>query len=258
MPMIFVARVRRGVSMSLATPKSVSSAGCAPPGPRGPCMSRRMFSGLTSRCTTPAACAAASASATSAVIATAASGASRCSRSRRVRRSVPRTRSMTRARSLPSTTRSRTETMWGWSRPSSAVRSWTNRPTSSWSDARSSRSSLTATGPSGPSPSHTVPALPRPRTWCAVYRLPIFRAKAAPLAPTVRVLSPKLRVAGAGLHPGDGNHPVGVDKSPRSESRRKTFRTSGGPARKPGSDARLESPARRPGSEANSASGVAV
>ena len=27
---------------------------------------------------------------------------------------------------------------------------------------------------------HTVPALPRPRIWLAVYRLPIFRAKAAP------------------------------------------------------------------------------
>ncbi|GGJ18513.1 hypothetical protein GCM10010121_031850 [Streptomyces brasiliensis] len=37
-----------------------------------------------------------------------------------------------------------------------------------------------ATGPSGPSPSHTVPALPRPRIWFAVYRLPIFRAKTAP------------------------------------------------------------------------------
>lgn len=35
-------------------------------------------------------------------------------------------------------------------------------------------------GPSGPSPSHTVPALPRPRIWWAVYRLPIFRAKTAP------------------------------------------------------------------------------
>ena len=41
----------------------------------------------------------------------------------------------------------------------------TNRSTRSWSEARSSRSSLTATGPSGPSPSHTVPALPRPRIW---------------------------------------------------------------------------------------------
>ena len=108
--MIFVARVRRGVSISLATPKSVSRAGCEPPGPSGPCMSSRMFSGLTSRWTTPAACAAARPSATSATIATAASGASRRSRSRRVRRSVPRTRSMTSARSLPSTTRSRTAT----------------------------------------------------------------------------------------------------------------------------------------------------
>lgn len=51
-----------------------------------------------------------------------------------------------------------------------------------WSDARSSRSSLMATGPSGPSPSHTVPALPRPSIWWAVYRLPIFRAKTAPSA----------------------------------------------------------------------------
>ncbi len=179
--MILVARLRRGTSMSLATPKSVSSAGWELPGPSGPSMSSRTFSGLTSRCTTPAACAAASASATSATTATAASGASRRSRSRRVRRSVPRTRSMTRARLLPSTTRSRTETIRGCSRPSSAVRSPTKRPTSSSSEDRSSRRSLIATGPSGPSPSHTVPALPRPRIWWAVYRLPIFRAKRAPV-----------------------------------------------------------------------------
>ncbi|CAM5687250.1 hypothetical protein STENM327S_02030 [Streptomyces tendae] len=72
------------------------------------------------------------------------------------------------------------ETTCGCSSPSRAVRSCTKRETSSWSDARSSRSSLIATGPSGPSPSHTVPALPRPRIWWAVYRLPIFRAKTAP------------------------------------------------------------------------------
>ena len=35
--MILVALVRRGESISLATPKSVSSAGWAPPGPSGPC-----------------------------------------------------------------------------------------------------------------------------------------------------------------------------------------------------------------------------
>ncbi len=80
---------------------------------RGPSMSSRMFSGLTSRWTIWALCAAASPSATSAMIATAALGARRRSRSRRVRRSVPRTSVMTRARSLPSTTRSRTATTCG-------------------------------------------------------------------------------------------------------------------------------------------------
>src|SRR6478752_7975499 len=221
--MILVALVRRGVSMSLATPKSVSSAGCDPPGPSGPSMSSRMFSGLTSRWTTPARWAAARPSATSATIAAAASGARRRSRSSRVRRSVPRTRSMTRARSLPSTTRSRTATTCGWSSPSSAVRSWTNRPTSSWSDARSSRSSLMATGPSGPSPSHTVPALPRPRIWWAVYRLPIFRAKTAPSAAGVDPPGRQSYAANGGSRARDGANlhfcgrigPAEVDKETR-------------------------------------------
>lgn len=72
--MIRVARVRRGESTSRAMPKSVRSAGGAPPGPGGAAESSRTFSGLTSRWTTPAAWAAASPSATSAVMETAASG----------------------------------------------------------------------------------------------------------------------------------------------------------------------------------------
>ncbi len=163
--MIRVARVRRGASTRRATPKSVSLARGAPPGPGAAARSSRTFSGLTSRWTIPAACAAARPSATSAMIEAAVCGGSAPSRSSRERRSVPWTSSITRARSLPSTTMSRTPTTRGWSRLVSAVRSWTKRPTSTWSAARSSRSSLTATGPSGPSPSQTVPAEPRPITW---------------------------------------------------------------------------------------------
>ncbi len=156
-------------------PKSVSLARIWPYA-----VSSRMFSGLTSRWMTPSACAAERPSATSAQIAAASAGLRTRSLSRRVRRSGPLTRSMTSARSTPSTTRSWMPTMPGWSRLTSAVRSCTNRATNTSSEARSSRRSLMATGPSGPSPAQTVPLAPRPSTFRATYRLPILRANAAP------------------------------------------------------------------------------
>ena len=88
-PMIRVALVRRGASTSRAMPKSDSLARGAPPGPGEEAWSSRMFSGLTSRWTMPAACATARPSATSAAMETAACGVSGPSRSSRERRSEP-------------------------------------------------------------------------------------------------------------------------------------------------------------------------
>ncbi|OLE20291.1 MAG: hypothetical protein AUG49_25515 [Catenulispora sp. 13_1_20CM_3_70_7] len=184
--MIRVARVRRGPSTRRAMPKSASRGTRAPPE-----WSSRMFSGLTSRWMIPCACAAARPSAVPATRSTASCGRSTRSFSSRWRRSEPRTRSMTRARSVPSTTRSRTPTTLGWCRLVSAVRSCTKRAMRVWSAARSSRRSLTATGPSGPSPSQTVPHVPRPSTVVMVYLLPILRgatrsSRSLPLAVSAR------------------------------------------------------------------------
>ncbi|GAA3100188.1 hypothetical protein GCM10020254_52030 [Streptomyces goshikiensis] len=145
-------------------------------------MSSRTFSGLTSRCTTPAACAAASASATSATIATAAS------------RGEP-----------PLAVEARTEVRTAHQvhdegevvavhdeiadgdhmrvfQPEQRAALLDEPPHQLLVGREVLAQEFDGDGAVRPSPSHTVPALPRPRIWCAVYRLPIFRATTAPSA----------------------------------------------------------------------------
>ena len=122
---------------SLARPKSATLTEWASPS--------STFSGLTSRCAIPAACAAANPDRTPSMMSSASRGRSlvrSCSRSRRVR---PGTYSMARYRVRPSAPWSYTVTTFGWESLATDLASETNRRTKSSSLASSACMIFSAT-----------------------------------------------------------------------------------------------------------------
>ena len=92
------------------------------------------------------------------------------------------------ARVSPSTTRSRTRTMLGWSSANKIERSWTKRVTTSGSSPSSGRRIFTATASPVTRlwPRHTSPIAPRPNRSTSTYIEPNARSATTPPGPHPR------------------------------------------------------------------------
>jgi hypothetical protein len=159
-----------------ATPKSVRRA--RPGAPASD--STSTFSGLRSRCTTPAAWAAASASARSRSTAAASAAGSAPCASSRSRSEPPATYSIANQSSDPASPAAYTCTMCGWRSRATVRASCRKRPRSTALAVSSGAMTLMATGRSSASsrPSHTLPMPPAPSGRSIAYR-PASAARSA-------------------------------------------------------------------------------